>query len=124
MPTNRFSNLPDGVINATGRRITQELLEPAFTATLALAVGKAQRTYLLPGQLSGAMTINATPDALAQVGDELIMAFSADGMARTVTFGDLLAAPALALLANEFGGVTFIFDGTLYRGVSLNQSVV
>ena len=123
MPTNRYLNQPVGAISATGRNITQELLEPAYAATLAVTI-RAQQTYLIPGQLTGALTINATNDAEVQIGDVLVMVFSADGTARTVTFGDNFAVPALALLADEFGGVVCVWSGAAWAGVSVNQAIV
>ena len=93
-----------------GKRATREIQRPAYAATLAVDLG-ADETYLIPAQLTGAMTINATITE-AEAGDQLTVIVNADGTARTVTFGTGLNAAAIVAAINLKAAVNFVHDGT------------
>ncbi len=84
---------------------------PAYGATIAIAPTVKTTKYFV-AQLTGAATINATVTGLVQ-GDVVVLAFSADGTNRTVTFGtNFQSSATLTVTANKYGTASFIFNGT------------
>lgn len=121
MSTNRFGNLPE---DNTGRLITQDHQNPAFSATIG-AVVSAQRTTVVIPQMTGAVTLNITEDLSLhsiEEGDEITIMASADGSARTVTLGTKLKGADLVLLAAESGLIKGVYDGTDFLCGTIMQS--
>ncbi len=120
MSTNRFDNLPD---DNTGRLVTQQHVNAAFAATIAVVV-TAQKTTIVIAQLTGDVTLNLTEDLAVgalQEGDEITIMASADGSTRTITFGTKITAVDLVLLTGENGVVTGVYDGTNFLAVVQHQ---
>lgn len=110
MNTSRFT--PGANQDNTLRTATQDYLNPAYAASIAL---KPSQGYTLVNfqQLTGALTVNVPNFAAAYIGDELEMLFAADGTNRVVTFGTGLAsAGTLTVVASKFGTAKFVFNGT------------
>ena len=84
---------------------------PAYAATIAIAPTSRQ-TRIIPAQLTGAVTINATTTGMI-AGDKVDFAFSADGTNRIVTFGtNFKSSGTLTVTASKWAGATGMFDGT------------
>jgi hypothetical protein len=94
----------------TGRVITHDIKEPAYSATLSLNTN-ASKTYVTVGALTGALTLN-TVDTNCQKYDELFITFTASGANRIVTFGtNFLTAGTLTVVSAKFGTVHFVYNG-------------
>lgn len=91
--------------------------EPAFAATLPVTV-KQMETFLQPGTLSGAVTINLTIDAQLTPGAKLYVKLKADSTTggRAVTLGTGFDADAadFTVAASGTDFRTYIFDGTAF----------
>lgn len=93
----------------TARNITYSYSAPVYGATLAI-VPKEALNLIIPGTLTGAMTVNATLTGL-QIADRLVMVFTADGTNRVVTFGTgMVSSGTLTVTASKKATVEFIFD--------------
>jgi len=100
--------------DTTGRVITQDYKAPAYSATLAI-VPTAQFTTFNVGQLTGAMTVNATVTNM-YIGDEVTFLVAADGTNRIVTFGtNFLSSGTVTVTAAKTATVKGVFDGTNIR---------
>ena len=99
-------------VDTTGRLITQDYLAPAYAATIALSPSQ-QITYVFVGALTGALTITSAT-TVPQIGDTMIIHFTASGANRTVTFstGFAVSATTLVVVSAKFGTITCIFNGT------------
>lgn len=109
MNTPRFT--PGANQDNTLRTATQDYLNPAYAASIAL---KPSQGYTLVNvqQLTGALTVTAAVVA-PFIGDELELLFAADGTNRVVTFGTGFAsAGTLTVVATKFGTAKFVFNGT------------
>ncbi len=95
-----------------------EVQSPAYGAVLAVTV-KQMETFLQPGLLTGAVTINLTPDAQLTRGAKLYLKATADGTNRVITFGAGFTATAVTVTANTTFTRAFVFDGTTF--LPLNQ---
>ena len=98
----------------TGRLITQDYLAPAYAATIALSPTQ-QETTVVVGALTGALTITAAT-TVPQVGDRMLLVFSASGANRTVTFstGFAVSASTLVVVSAKYGTLTCVFNGTAW----------
>jgi hypothetical protein len=84
----------------------------AYEATSALRLKDAYVQHVCYGQLTGAMTINATVTDLEQF-SEIVFHFSTDGTQRIVTFGtNLISSGTLTIAASKDATVRAVFDGT------------
>ena len=64
------------------------------------------------GQLTGALTINATVTGL-YIGDKIRILLSSDASARVVTFGtNFLSAGTMSVTGTKTGFIDFMFNGT------------
>lgn len=95
-----------------------EVQAPAYGAILAVTV-KQMETFLQPGTLTGAVTINLTLDAQLTRGAKLYLKATADATNRVVTFGAGFTATAITVTANTTFNRTFVFDGTTF--IPVNQ---
>lgn len=113
MPTTpRFGTTPENKDN-TARVLTYDYQTPAYAATLAIAP-KYYKTVVKPATLTGAMTVNAT-ETDSHACDELVFIFTADGTARTVTFGtNFVSAGTLTAAISKQTVIRFIYDGANY----------
>lgn len=99
------------VYASSGTLGVSDVQTPAYAATLAITP-VARHTVIIPAQLTGAMTINATVTGM-QAGDKVDFAFSADGTNRVVTFGtNIKSSGTLTVTASKWAGATGVFDGT------------
>lgn len=90
-----------------------DVQSPAYAATLAVTVTN-QLTFIQPGTLTGALTINLTVDASVKAGAEVHCKLTSDGTARTTTFGTGFTSVALAGVISKTLVQTFIYDGTTF----------
>lgn len=94
---------------------------PAYAATLSVTTSKVS-TVVIPGQLTGALTINMVLTG-AVAGDSLRFAFSADGTDRVVTFGTgLKSSGTLTVAASKFGAAEFLYDGTEFVQIAASAT--
>lgn len=115
--TNNIGPINQGT-DKTDRIFTNQYLNPAYIATLAV-VPKEARTLIQGALLTGAQTINigvGTSTSAPFVGDVIQFLFSADATGRTVTFGTGTApsAATLVLPASKKGYAEFMFDGAVW----------
>jgi hypothetical protein len=100
--------------DTTGRTITQDYQAPVYAATLAIVPTK-QFTCFNVGQLTGAMTVNATVTNM-YIGDEVTFLLAADGTNRIVTFGtNFVSSGTVTVTASKKATVKGVFDGTAIR---------
>lgn len=97
----------------TGRVLTYVLKTVTTTTATTTAYQKvnAYKTIIKVGTLQANLTdsVNVTN---AYVGDEIVFIFTADGSARTVTFGNNLVSSATMVVdASSKATVSFMFDG-------------
>lgn len=90
-----------------------EVQAPAYGAVLAVTV-KQMETFLQPATLTGAVTINLTPDPQLTKGAKLYLKVTADGTGRVVTFGTGFTATAVTVTASTTFTRTFVYDGTTF----------
>jgi hypothetical protein len=97
-----------------------EIQTPAYAATLPVTV-KQMKTFLQPGTLTGAVTINLTLDAQLTRGAKLYLKVTADTTNRVVTLGTGFDAAAtdITVTASTCFCRTFVYDGTVF--VPCNQ---
>lgn len=104
----------------TGRVLTFAKLAPAYAASVTI-VPNAAKTYVIPADLTGALTLVATT-SLSQDCDEIICVFKASGANRVVTFSTGFAtAGTLTVVSGKSGSISFVFNGTSFveRGRAL-----
>ena len=95
----------------TFRTVTQDAKQLAYAPTLAV-IPSEQYNLFQVGQLTGALTINASVSNLF-IGDIVRVLLSADASNRVVTFGTGFAtAGTVTVTASKFAAVEFIFNGT------------
>jgi len=97
----------------TLRNATQDYLNPAYAASIAL---KPVQGYTLVNfqLLTGALGLTADVTQ-PYIGDELELLFAPDATNRVVTFGTGFAsAGTLTVVASKFGSAKFIFNGTVW----------
>jgi hypothetical protein len=95
-----------------------DVQSPAFAATLAVTLTN-QLTILLPGQMTGAMTVNLTLDQGIRAGARLIVTAASDGTARNITWGTGFSmATALAGVISKTKSIEFVYDGTSFKPTS------
>lgn len=110
-----WENLPG---DNTGRNLTLGWFELAYAAVIALVAQGRSHSHIVVAQLTGALTINiSTPNlALAKDLDEFTFYFTADGTARTVTWGTNFVGFATTVVAINKGAVVKgVYDAA--RGV-------
>lgn len=96
---------------ASGTLGVNSVQTPAYASTIAYTP-TSHSNRLIPAQLTGACTINATVTSLV-AGDTVVCAFSADGTNRVVTFGtNFKTSGTLTVSANKWAAISFVFDGT------------
>lgn len=95
-----------------------EIQSPAYGAVLAVTV-KQRETFLQPGTLTGAVTINLTLDAQLTPGAKLYLKVTADATQRVVTLGTGFTATAITVTASTCFCRTFVYDGTSF--IPVNQ---
>jgi len=100
MPTQRY---PFG--NADHQR-------PAYAATITAVIANS-KTIIEPAILTGALTLNVTPDPEQMEGDEIIVKIKATGTEVT-TFGTGIDAATITGVAGKTKTQTFIYDGTTF----------
>jgi hypothetical protein len=94
-----------------GRGETTEI--PAYAAAIEVTDQAAKRHIVSPGQLTGALTLNATAVTKHIVGDEFVFHFSTDGTQRIVTFGaNILSSGTVTIPANKTATARGFFNGT------------
>lgn len=82
---------------------------PVFASPLSVTT-TARATKVIPGQLTGALTVNLANVGTA--GDELKLVFGTDGTQRVVTFGtNLKSSGTMTIPAGKFGNISFTSDG-------------
>lgn len=97
----------------TGRVLTFAKLTPAYAASVTI-VPNAAKTYVIPADLTGALSLVATVSQ-SQDCDELVCVFKASGANRVVTFSTGFAsAGTLTVLSGKSGSVTFVYNGTAF----------
>lgn len=97
----------------TGRVLTNAKLAPAYAASVTI-VPNASRTFVIPADLTGALSLVATT-SLSQDCDELVCVFKASGANRVVTFSTGFAsAGTLTVLSGKSGSVSFVYNGTAF----------
>ena len=97
----------------TGRVITHDIKEPAYSATLSINAN-ASKTYVTVGALTGALTLNAVVTN-SQKYDELFVNFTASGANRVVTFGTNFASSGtLTVVSAKYGSAHFVYNGTAW----------
>lgn len=100
----------------TFRVNTQDYKTPAYAATLNI-VPSEHITYVKPGALTGALTINVgvgTATTAPYLFDKMVLMFEASGAERTVTLGTGIAktAATVVIADTKKAIVELIFDGT------------
>ena len=97
----------------TGRVLNFAKLTPAYAASVTI-VPNAFKTFVLPADLTGALSLVATVTS-SQDCDELVCVFKASAANRIVTFSTGFAsAGTLTVLSGKSGSVSFIFNGTAF----------
>lgn len=101
----------------SGQPFSRYTEAPAYAATLAITPN-AGFSYILPGQLTGAMTVNATETNCA-AGDQLVMEFNTDGTQRIVTFGtNFIPNGTLTIPASKRATAFFIYNGANFMEIA------
>lgn len=113
MPTTpRFT--PGANQDNTLRTVTQDYLNPAYAASIAL---KPVQAYTLVNfqTLTGALTLTADTTQ-PFVGDEMELLFTPDGSSRTVTYstGFAVTAATQVVTTAKFATAKFVFNGTVW----------
>ena len=92
-----------------------ELQEPAYAAALAVDVSQME-SFLQPGTLTGAVTINLTLNSQLTRGAKLYLKATADGTNRVITLGTGFDDDAsnITVTASTTFCRTFVFDGTAF----------
>lgn len=111
-------------VTAEGRGETTE--SPAYAASIEITDQAAKRHIVSPGTLTGALTLNATAVTKHVVGDEFVVALTADTTARVVTLGTNIVGASPMMEGATFtvpisskAVLTMYFDGTSLRVQSL-----
>lgn len=93
--------------------------EPAYAATLPVTI-KQMDTFLQPGTLTGALTINLTIDAQVTAGAKLHIKLTADGTQRVTTMGTGFNAstPTVTAAISTTVFKSYVYDGTSFVPVS------
>jgi len=109
------------VFDGASLRITSVICEgrgettesTAYAAAIEVTDQSAKRHIVSPGQLTGALTLNATAVTKHLVGDEFVFHFSTDGTQRIVTFGtNILSSGTITIPANKTATARGFFNGT------------
>ena len=111
---NSFRFLRGANQDNTLRTATQDSLSIAYAATIGITPVTTDNLYVI-GQLTGALTMNATVTGL-YIGDKVSVLLSSDASARVVTFGtNFLSAGTLSVTGTKTAYADFVFDGTNLR---------
>lgn len=86
---------------------------PAYSATLAVTITD-QLTFLTPGTMTGAMTINLTVTSTVRKGAMIVLRATSDGTARTITFGTGFTSNTLAGTISKTNQQLFVYDGSTF----------
>ena len=103
----------------TGRVATFDVQQPAFAATLNITPTQYD-TLVVPGTLTGAMTINigvGSSTTAPYVGDTIQLLFkNSSGSTQTVTLGTgvSVSAATLAIPTGKKGAIYLVFDGATW----------
>lgn len=92
---------------------------PAYAAAITVAIANS-KTIIEPAILTGALTLNITPDAEQLEGDEIIVKIKATGTEVT-TFGTGIDGIAITGVAGKTKTKTFVFDGTNF--IAQNEQI-
>ena len=104
----RFGTLKNQ--DSTGRVLNFAKIAPAYASSIAV-VPNASKTYVLPANLTGALTLTADI-TLSQDCDELVCVFTALTSDRIVTFSTGFGtAGTLTVKAGKSASATFVFNG-------------
>lgn len=94
-----------------GRGTTSET--PVYAATIEVTDQYATLHNFIPGQLTGALTVNATAVTKWITGDQIIFYFATDGTQRIVTFGtNILSSGTITIPASKTAIARGWFNGT------------
>jgi len=120
LPVSKNATL-ESVFDGTSLRVTSVISEgrgettesPAYAASIAITDQAAKRHVVSPGQLIGALTLNATAVTKHLVGDEFVFHFSNDATQRIVTFGtNILSSGTITIPASKTATARGFFNGT------------
>lgn len=99
---------------------TSEAQVVAAAATIPIEVVRTN-TVIDLGTLAADATVNATIGDDVPVGAILVVKAKSDGTARAVTFGTGIDGAALAGTISKTKTAMFVFDGTIFIGISQQQ---
>jgi len=91
-----------------------------YAASIEIAV-KNQKTLVVVGQMTGALTLTAKPVADLRKGAELIVALASDATARAVTLSTGIKGTSIAGVISKTKYAYFVYDGTNFVHLSANQ---
>ena len=117
--TSRFFSATVPNQDNTGRVATYDTQTPAYAATLNITTS-AYDTLVVPGTLTGAMTVNVgvgSSTTAPYVGDTLQLLFkNTSGSTQTVTLGTgvSVSATTLAIPTTKKGAIYLVFDGATW----------
>lgn len=102
---------------------TKQIQNPAYAASITLSGLDCEKNIIDFQQLTGALTLSA--DVLNPfTKDTLILTFSANASNQTVTPGaGFIGAGPLAVLANKYANVEYIFDGNAQSWVEKSRFI-
>ena len=107
----RFGLLPSE--DNTGRVLTYAKIAPAYASAITI-VPSASKTFVLPANLTGALTLTSTLTS-SQLCDELVCIFKATGGTRVVTFSTGFASVGtLSVPSGKLASVSFAFNGETF----------
>ena len=88
----------------------------AFTIAFAseMLANVSESRNIITINLTGAGSLDISPDAKPVIGDEIILKVSSDGTARDLSFGSGFSAPTLTGVTNKTKTQRFVYDGSKF----------